>query len=397
MKSPSLTHLITLVSLGQARSISLPPLIPHIPSVTEALNNIVPPVSYPAATSSPRRSATCGLGAGGKQHKGFLAAHSLGDDTFGTLIYVTDVPGGLLSLLKTQVRPGLFHPQQPVNPKQGHCLLLRHVEPVPSKFLKSNRAILSSIADEVRTKLDGGFYITYMGSALGTSPGRLVETDAHFNIIHKWPEDVDGLLNILGEQFSPHGLSIGWERKLILTSDFVEPISILKPSLGIRGIDTLCLWYLGSKKILNTITIPEGDGIQDTIYPERKDRNGKPGVAELLYGLGPKARDAVAIYTDISQDGRFLYLTLTTANHIAALDISDLNNMTPDQRHLVVTDYFVQTGEISLINTPADLKALYIDFNGDGSLSFNRSIDFSREFANRGGSKPHSTVVFDLN
>ena len=61
--------------------------------------------------------------------------------------------------------------------------------------------------------------------------------------------------------------------------------------------------------------------------------------------------------TDISQDGRFFYLTLTTANHIAALDISDLNNVkrlddpdedqptvgphyvkvTPDQKHLVVT------------------------------------------------------------
>jgi len=37
-----------------------------------------------------------------------------------------------------------------------------------------------------------GFFITYMGSALGTSPGRLVETDAKGNIIHEWPEDVEG-------------------------------------------------------------------------------------------------------------------------------------------------------------------------------------------------------------
>ena len=138
--------------------------------------------------------------------------------------------------------------------------------------------------------------------------------------------------------------------------------------------------------------------------------------------------------TDISQDGRFFYLTLTTANHIAALDISDLDNVkrlddpdedqptigphyvkvTPDQKHLVVTgkipvkyswltppadlkkDYFVQTGEIGIINTPADFKALYIDINDDGSLSFNRSIEFSKEFANRGGAKPHSSVIFDL-
>lgn len=31
------------------------------------------------------------------------------------------------------------------------------------------------------------------------------------------------------------------------------------------------------------------------IYPERKDAHGKPGVAELLFDLGPKARDTVAI------------------------------------------------------------------------------------------------------
>jgi selenium-binding protein 1 len=98
------------------------------------------------------------------------------------------------------------------------------------------------------------------------------------------------------------------------------------------------------------------------------------------------------------------------------LDISDLNNVkrlddpdedqptvgphyikvTPDQKHLVVTDYFVQTGEIGIINTPADFKALYIDLNEDGSLNFNRSIDFPKEFASRGGAKPHSSVVFDL-
>lgn len=120
--------------------------------------------------------------------------------------------------------------------------------------------------------------------------------------------------------------------------------------------------------------------------------------------------------SDITSDGKYAYFTLTTANHIAALDISDLSNVkrlddpdedqpsigphyvkvTPDQKHLLVTDYFVQTGDIGVINTPADFKALYIDILDDGNLSFNRSIDFQREFANRGGAKPHSAVVFDL-
>jgi len=164
------------------------------------------------------------------------------------------------------------------------------------------------------------------------------------------------------------------------------------------------------------------------------------GVAELLYDLGPKARNEIAIYTDLTADGRFLYLSLTNANHIAALDISDFDNVkrldnpdedqptvslptlcdrghlfyweayadssfqigphylkvTPDQKHLVATDYFVQTGDIGIVNSPADFKALYIDILPNGALKFGRSIDFQREFANRGGAKPHSSVVFDL-
>lgn len=96
-----------------------------------------------------------------------------------------------------------------------------------------------------------------MGSAVGTSPGRLIETDSKGNIIHEWPEDVQGTLNILGEQFSPHGLSIDFEKNIILTSDFVVPLSILKPTTGIQKADTLRLWDLETRTIISTITIPD--------------------------------------------------------------------------------------------------------------------------------------------
>lgn len=89
------------------------------------------------------------------------------DDTFGTLLWITDVPtsgnsphhlgpsldgktlwgGGLLSLLKTQDTGFFFDTTNPYRPTFSH----------------SNRGILASIADEVRAKPDGGFYITYMG------------------------------------------------------------------------------------------------------------------------------------------------------------------------------------------------------------------------------------------
>jgi selenium-binding protein 1 len=293
----------------------------------------------------------------------------------------------------------------------------------------------------IKTKL------TLLQAAVGTSPGRLVETDANFNIIHEWPEDVDSTLNILGEQFSPHGLTIDFEKNIILTSDFVVPVTILKPAsaVGIQKANTLRLWELDSRKIISTITIPNGAGIQDVkfipgnsesaalatavgpgqvwiIYPFRKNTQGKQGVAELLFELGPRARDNLAIYSDITDDGNFAYFTLTLGNHVAALDISDLNNVkrldnpdedqgiigphyikvSPDKKNLLVTDYFVQTGDIGVVNTPADFKAQWIDILDDGSLSFNRSIDFTKAYSkngkggDRGGAKPHSAVIFDL-
>ncbi|OQD72987.1 hypothetical protein PENDEC_c017G02643 [Penicillium decumbens] len=454
--------LSTLVFLPLSQALSLPPLIPNIQGVTSPLiqplydlipalpifQAPLPPLDSPSFTPSgirPKKIGYYWVGAGDKEHADFLATYSLDDDTFGELIYVTDVPtsgndphhlgvshdgktivgGGLLSLLKLQDTAYYFDVEDPYRPS----------------FKKSNRGILASIADEIRAKPDGGFFITYMGSALGTSPGRLIETDADFNIIHEWPEDVEGTLGILAEQFSPHGITIDWDRNYILTSDFVIPLSILKPSTGVVRAQTLRLWDLKSRTILSTITIPNGSGIQDVkfipgnpegaaiaatvgsaqiwvVYPSRKDSNGNQGVAELIFDFGDKIRETspIASYTDITQDGKFLYVTLTSANHVAALDISDLNNIkrlddpeevhpivgphyikvTPDQKHIVVTDYFVQTGEIGIVNVPADFKAQYIDINDNGSISFNRSINFSQEFENRGGGKPHSAVVFDL-
>lgn len=265
-----------------------------------------------------------------------------------------------------------------------------------------------------------------MGSAVGTSPGRLVETDENYNIIHQWPEDVEGTLEVLDSQFSPHGLNIDFDRNIILTSDFVVPLSVLKPSLGVVGANTVRLWDLPSRKIINTLTIPNGNGIQDVkfipghpeaaalasavgpgqvwiIYPFRKDSSGKQGTIELFYDLGPNAASKVALFSDITKDGKYAYFTATTGNHVAQLDISDINNpkrlddpnevhptigphfikITPDQKHVVIVDYFLQTGEIGIVNTPADFKIHYADINPNGSLHFNRTISFSEQFPER--------------
>jgi hypothetical protein len=137
-----------------------------------------------------------------------------------------------------------------------------------------------------------------------------------------------------------------------------------------------------------------------------------------LRGFGLEAVLTInALYSsDIDKAGNYAYFTCTTSNHIAVLDIRNLNDVkrlddpnvhqpilgphyvkvAPDQKHLLVTDYFLQTGDIGTINTPGDFKAQWIDILPDGSLSFNRSIDVANDFQNRGGAKPHSAIIFDL-
>lgn len=108
---------------------------------------------------------------------------------------------------------------------------------------------------------------------------------------------------------------------------------------------------------------------------------------------------------------------MTLNSYIVQLDISDISapkrlddpnsvlpyigthytKIAPDQEHVIIIDYFAQTGDAGIVNTPADYKALYADINSDGSLAFNRTIDFAAEFKeSKGGAKPHSVVIFDL-
>ena len=85
--------------------ISLPPLIPSIPGVTEPLSSNAPslpilqvptpPLESPPYTPSnikPKKIGFFWTAAGDNQHKDFLASYSLDDDTFGTLLRVVDVP-----------------------------------------------------------------------------------------------------------------------------------------------------------------------------------------------------------------------------------------------------------------------------------------------------------------
>lgn len=169
----------------QKRQLSLPgSLIPKLGNLTDPLATNAPPLPilqlptppidaapFKASNTKPKKLGYFWTGAEDRKHRDFLAAVSLDDDTFGELIDVAEVPtsgnephhlgasadgktlvgGGLLSLLKTQDTAFYFDVSNPYRPE----------------FKKSNRAALASITDEIRAKPDGGFFITYMGSAAG--------------------------------------------------------------------------------------------------------------------------------------------------------------------------------------------------------------------------------------
>lgn len=59
--------------------------------------------------------------------------------------------------------------------------------------------------------------------------GRLIETDENYNIIGQWPSvlDLGGTVNVVEDQFSPHGLSIDFERGIILTVSITSATTTL--------------------------------------------------------------------------------------------------------------------------------------------------------------------------
>ena len=87
------------------RQISLPPLVPAIPGVTEPIASNAPPLPilqlptpplpeppYQPSNIKPKKIGYFWTGSGDKQHADFLASFSLDDDTFGTLLRLVPVP-----------------------------------------------------------------------------------------------------------------------------------------------------------------------------------------------------------------------------------------------------------------------------------------------------------------
>ena len=96
-------------------------------------------------------------------------------------------------------------------------------QPLKPRFISSNNPSTASITDEFAPLSTGGFLATFMGGPAGAHPGRVLEYDANLNVVQTLPTPTDDVEH----PFNPHGISIDEAHNLMVTSDYVCPVSTL--------------------------------------------------------------------------------------------------------------------------------------------------------------------------
>jgi selenium binding protein SBP56 len=315
--------------------------------------------------------------------------------------------GGLLSVLKGQNEVFFFDVSNPRAPK----------------FLSSANPPLSAITDDFDALPNGGFLVTMMGGAQGHAPGRVAEFDGKLNLVKEYPENppMDG--------FNPHGISVRPEINLMVTSDFVCPSTTLDAVAG--GVDfrgSVRVWNLRHREILRTIDIPNAGGTIDVklIPGDHKERGFTAGMLDdKLYLLDTKNGAARAVFDfatiskggwpqlmRITRDGKRLFISMNQAGKVAMFDISDPDEprllkaldlgpnsgphyiaLTPDEKRLVISDYFLNEDSFGKVHAEGDHK-IHVARVSDKDLALDSrfAVDFNTAFET-GPARPHGVAI----
>ena len=288
------------------------------------------------------------------------------------------------------------------------------------RFLFSTRLPNSSVTDDFLPLPDGGFLVTQMGSASGGSPGALAEIDSHLQVVGEHPANppLDG--------FNPHGISARLDRNLLVTSDFVDPLTTLNLWPGpveLRG--SLRFWNLRDREIVRTVFLPEPLGTMDVkLIPG--DPHGRAVTANmfsgLVYTVDPTDGSVVQSFdcedivphVEVPTRGGMVQLLAMPAwgdrlifasfeaGQVGMLDITNPNaftqkavvnlglgagphdiDLTEDDSRLVVTDYFLNEDDFGKIHFEGDHKVHVIKVTHDTltldprfDLDFNTAFDY---------------------
>jgi len=319
--------------------------------------------------------------------------------------------GGLLSVLRGQNDIFFFDVAQADDPK----------------LIKSTRAPHASIIDDFYPLPGGGFLVTGMGSETGDAPGRLLEFDKGLNLLHEWPDNppTDG--------FNPHGISVRPELNLMVTTDFLNPITTIKETSGpvVRGC--LRVWDLGKRQIVRSIPLPTANGTMDVqlIPGDPQGRaytngmfDGQLYLADTAAGTAKPVFDYSSITPGASvpgglpqmlrltQDGRRLVVSQLQTGKLLLFDTSNpeapkflsalelgpnagphVMHFTGDETRLVVTDYFLNEDDFGVIHFDGDHKVHVVNVEPDKlTLDPRFQLDFNTAFPT-GPARPHGFAM----
>jgi hypothetical protein len=246
--------------------------------------------------------------------------------------------------------------------------------------------------------------------------------------------------------FNPHGISIDEAHNLMVTSDYVCPVSTLHVGGGVPHLDgSIRVWDLAKRSVTRTVVVGDEVGTMDVklIPGDIRHRaftagmndhqlylvDTQTGTARPVFDFGPYAVQAVPappIWPQlllINKEGTRLFVTLNFAGQagkVVMLDISDperpqpvgadpdasvidlgLNSgphylqLTSDERRLVVSDYFLVEDLIpgGVINAEGDMKVNVINvFRDHMELDKRFDLDFSHDVST-GPAHPHALIV----
>jgi selenium-binding protein 1 len=315
--------------------------------------------------------------------------------------------GGLLSVLKGQKEVFFFDVSDPRLPK----------------FISAADPPLSSITDEFHALPEGGYLVTMMGGAQGHAPGRVVAFDRNLQLVKEYPDDPPS------DGFNPHGISVRPELNLMVTSDFVCPLTTLNTLHG--GIDfrgNIRVWDFSQKRIVRSIELPGTVGTIDVklIPHDRMARAYTAGMLDdQLYLVDTEHGTAKSVFDfstiapggwpqlmRITRDGRRLFVSMNQAGKIAMFDTSnpaqpklikalDLGQgsgphyiaLSKDEKRLVISDYFLNEDNFGKVHAEGDHKIHVAKITkGDLVLDPRFNLDFNTAFAT-GPARPHGIAI----
>lgn len=324
--------------------------------------------------------------------------------------------GGLLSVLKGQNDIFFFDITNARDPK----------------FMFSTRAPNSSITDDFIPLPGGGFLVTNMGSATGGPGGRVVEFDKNLQLVGEYPTTLpaDG-------GFNPHGIDVDFSKNLMVTSDFVNPVTTLNVWPGsVELRSSVRFWDLAQRRITRTVFLPDQAGTMDVkLIPG--DPRGRAITANMFTGLvytvdptdgsyvqsfdcetitphiDVPVRGGMTQLLAMPRSGRRMIFGSFQAGQVGMLDITDPNqlkqvsvvsfgldagphsiHLTHDDERLIITDYFLDQGDFGKIHFEGDHKVRVLNVSED-ALTVDPNwqiVDFNTAFAT-GPARPHGIAM----